>query len=38
MGFRATSNFRKFKVALNVQNFFKLCQKCILSFMSKFYN
>ena len=40
MGFRATLNFRKFKVALNpmyriVLNFAK---SCILSCLSKFYN
>ena len=40
MGFRATLNFRKFKVALNpmykiFQNFAK---SCILSCLSKFYN
>jgi len=39
MGFRATLNFRKFKVAFlsepHVQNFFKLCQKLRLIMLIK---
>jgi len=36
MGFRATLNFRKFKVALNpMQKFLKLCQKLRLIMLIK---
>ena len=40
MGFRATLNFRKFKVALNpmYRIFLNLAKSCILSCLSKFYN
>ena len=40
MGFRATLNFRKFKVALNsmYRIFLKFAKSCILSCFSKFYN
>ena len=40
MGFRATLNFRKFKVALNsmYRNFLNFAKSCILSCLSKFYN
>ena len=39
MGFRATLNFRKFKVALNpmYRIFLNFVQSCILSCLSKFY-
>ena len=40
MGFRATLNFRKFKVALNPM--YRIClnfaKRYILSYLSKFYN
>ena len=32
MGFRATLNFRKFKVALNVQNFFNFAKNASYPF------
>ena len=40
MGFRATLNFRKFKVALNpmYRYFLNFVKSCILSCLSKFYN
>ena len=40
MGFRATLNFRKFKVALNhmYRSFSNFAKSCILSCLSKFYN
>ena len=40
MGFRATLNFRKFKVALNPMNriFFNFAKSCIWSCLLKFYN
>ena len=40
MGFRATLNFRKFKVALNpmYRNFLNFAKSCILSCLSKFYD
>ncbi len=40
MGFRATLNFRKFKVALNPMYgiFLDFAKSCILSCLSKFYN
>ena len=40
MGFRATLNFRKFKVALNpmYRIFLNFAKSCILSCLSKFYN
>ena len=40
MGFRATLNFRKFKVALNPMNriFLNFAKSCISSCLSKFYN
>ena len=40
MGFRATLNFRKFKVALNsmYRSFLNFAKSCILSCLSKFYN
>ena len=40
MGFRATLNFRKFKVALNpiYRNFLNFAKSCILPYLSKFYN
>ena len=40
MGFRATLNFRKFKVALNpmYRIFSNFAKSCISSFLSKFYN
>ena len=40
MGFRATLNFRKFKVALNHIHIISLnfAQSCILSCLSKFFN
>ena len=40
MGFRATLNFRKFKVALNpmYRVFLSFAQSCFLSCLSKFYN
>ena len=40
MGFRATLNFRKFKVALNpmYRIFVNFAKSCILSCLSKFYN
>ena len=40
MEFRATLNFRKFKVALNsmYRNFSNFAKSCILSCLSKFYN
>ena len=40
MGFRATLNFRKFKVALNPMNriFLTFAKSYILSCLSKFYN
>ena len=40
MRFRATLNFRKFKVALNRVNiiFLNFAKSCILSCLSKFYN
>ena len=40
MGFRATLNFRKFKVAVNpmYRNFLDFAKSCILFCLSKFYN
>ena len=40
MEFRATFNFRKFKVALNpmYRIFLNFAKSCILSCLSKFYN
>ena len=40
MGFRATLNFRKFKVALNpmYRIVLSFAKNCILSCLSKFYN
>ena len=40
MGFRATLNFRKFKVALNsmYRIFLNFAKSCILSCLSKFYS
>ena len=40
MGFRATLNFRKFKVALNTiyRIFLNFAKCCILSCLLKFYN
>ena len=40
MGFRATLNIRKFKVALNLMHriFLNFAKSCILSCLSKFYN
>ena len=40
MGFRATLNFRKFKMALNpmYRIFLNLAKSCIPSCLSKFYN
>ena len=40
MGFRATLNFRKFKVALNpmYRIFLNFAKSCISSCLSKFYN
>ena len=40
MEFRATLNFRKFKVALNSMNriFLNVAKICILSCLSKFHN
>ena len=40
MGFRATLNFRKFKVALNpmYRTFLNFAKSCILSCLSKFFN
>ena len=40
MGFRATLNFRKFKVALNPKYriFLNFAKSCISSWLSKFYN
>ena len=40
MGFQATLNFRKFKVALNAMNriFLDFAKSSILSCLSKFYN
>ena len=40
MEFRATLNFRKFKVALNPMNktFLNFAKSCILSCLSKLYN
>ena len=40
MGFRATLNFRKFKVALNpmYRMFLNYAKSCILSCLSNFYN
>ena len=40
MGFRATLNFRKFKVALNpmYRIFLNFAKSCILSSLLKFYN
>ena len=40
MGFRATLNFRKFKVALNpmYRIFLNFAKSCISSRLSKFYN
>ena len=40
MGFRATLNFRKFKVPLNPMNriFSNFAKSCISSCLSKFYN
>ena len=40
MQFRATLNFRKFKVALNpmYRIFFNFAKSCILSCLSKLYN
>ena len=40
MGFRATLNFRKFKVALNPRYriFLNFTKSCILSCLLKFYN
>ena len=40
MGFRATLNFRKFKVALNpmYRIFLNFAKSCILSCLLKFYN
>ena len=40
MGFRATLNVRKFKVALNpmYRIFLNFAKSCILSCLSKFYN
>ena len=40
MGFRATLNFRNFKVALNptYRIFLNFAKSCILSCLSKFYN
>ena len=40
MGFRATFNFRNFRVALNPMYgiFFNFAKSCILSCLSKFYD
>ena len=40
MGFRATLNFRKFKVALNCmyRSFLDFGRSCILTWLSQFYN